>query len=67
LWQVSAAGGKVTDHLEYDRLYLEQRTVRLDLWILWRTAVQLLGAAPITLDAVPRWAMRAPGSVATAR
>jgi lipopolysaccharide/colanic/teichoic acid biosynthesis glycosyltransferase len=67
LWQVSDAGGKVTDHLEYDRFYLEQRTVRLDLWILWRTAIQLLGAAPITLEAVPRWAMRAPSAVASAR
>jgi lipopolysaccharide/colanic/teichoic acid biosynthesis glycosyltransferase len=67
LWQVSDARGRVSDHPEYDRFYLAQRTVRLDLWILWRTAIQALGAAPIGLDDVPRWAMRAPGSVETAR
>jgi lipopolysaccharide/colanic/teichoic acid biosynthesis glycosyltransferase len=66
LWQISEAGGRVSDHPEYDRLYLEQRTVRLDLWILWRTAIQTFGRAPIGLDDVPRWAMRAPGSVESA-
>jgi lipopolysaccharide/colanic/teichoic acid biosynthesis glycosyltransferase len=63
LWQISDARGRVSDHPEYDRLYLEQRTVRLDVWILWRTAIQTFGTAPISIADVPRWAMRAPGSV----
>jgi lipopolysaccharide/colanic/teichoic acid biosynthesis glycosyltransferase len=67
LWQISKARGRVSDHPEYDRLYLEQRTARLDIWILWRTAIQFLGAAPIGLDDVPRWAMRSSRSVETAR
>jgi lipopolysaccharide/colanic/teichoic acid biosynthesis glycosyltransferase len=67
LWQVSRARGRVSDHPEYDRLYLAQRTVRLDLWIVWRTAVQMLGAKPIGLDDVPRWAMRAPRAVEPVR
>jgi lipopolysaccharide/colanic/teichoic acid biosynthesis glycosyltransferase len=67
LWQISRARGRVSDHPEYDRFYLEQRTVRLDLWILWRTGVQVLGAAPVGLDDVPCWAVRVPASAATAR
>lgn len=63
LWQISEARGRVSDHPEYDRLYLERRTVRLDVWIMWRTAVQFLGARPIGLDEVPGWSMRDPASL----
>jgi lipopolysaccharide/colanic/teichoic acid biosynthesis glycosyltransferase len=68
LWQISdAQRGRVSDRPEYDRLYVEQRTVRLDLWIVWRTIAQALGAAPIVIDDVPRWALRAPAHAETAR
>lgn len=58
LWQISVEQHKrVSDHPEYDVFYVENHTLRLDLWILWRTALQALGASPITLDDVPRWAL----------
>ena len=61
LWQISAdKGGRVSDHPEYDRFYVEQRTLRLDAWITWRTVRQMLSGGTITLDDVPRWALRQP-------
>jgi hypothetical protein len=57
LWQVS----KAADHLigeapEYDCYYVHNNCIRLDLWILWRTAIQLLpNVDGVTLDDVPRW------------
>lgn len=61
LWQISVAQkARVADHPEYAVFYVAQRTIRLDLWILWRTAVQLFGAGPIELSDVPRWALRFP-------
>jgi lipopolysaccharide/colanic/teichoic acid biosynthesis glycosyltransferase len=61
LWQISVARtARVSDHPEYDRFYLGQRTARLDGWILWRTAIQMLGARQIQLTDVPRWALRRP-------
>ena len=59
LWQVSVAQGhRVLDHPEYAFFYVVQRTVRMDVWILWRTGLQMLGASPITLDDVPAWTLR---------
>lgn len=60
LWQVSAdSRGLIHEATKYDRFYVEHRTARLDLWILWRTAVLL--ARPgryVGLADVPRWATR---------
>lgn len=58
LWQVSEnATGLILDAPEYDRFYLAHRSLRLDLWILYRTALKMIGLArPITLAAVPPWA-----------
>lgn len=59
LWQVSADKvGRVSDAPQYDLLYVEQRTIWLDCWILWRTFVQTLGASPITLEDIPTWVLR---------
>ena len=61
LWQIShGLGGRVSDHPEYDLFYVEHRTLRLDLWILWRTAGQLVGGKRVALDDVPRWLLRSP-------
>jgi exopolysaccharide production protein ExoY len=58
LWQISVDGcRRVSDAPQYDFFYAHHRTLRLDLWILWRTLVQALGAAPITLADVPRWTL----------
>lgn len=59
LWQVSVACTElIGDSPEYDRFYLAARSLRLDLWILARTALQMVGLSDVvTLDDVPRWAL----------
>ena len=60
MWQVSPAQClRVTDSPQYDSWYIEHRTLRLDLWILWRTACQALGGEPRSLDQVPAFARSA--------
>jgi lipopolysaccharide/colanic/teichoic acid biosynthesis glycosyltransferase len=62
LWQISeACSGLILEAPEYDRTYLVAGSLRLDLWILWRTLLKFLGAAPITLEDVPLWALTARG------
>jgi len=65
LWQISrAVEGMIGDAPAYDDWYLAARSLRLDGWILWRTATLLVGASPIeTLDDLPGWA--ASGGVAS--
>jgi lipopolysaccharide/colanic/teichoic acid biosynthesis glycosyltransferase len=60
LWQVSAAYHRlIWEAPEYDLAYLRLASLRLDLWILWRTLAMTLGwAGPVTLDDLPRWAGR---------
>lgn len=58
LWQI----GEHSSHLmhdvpEYDFSYLQYGSVRMDLWILWRTALLLIGGRSIRLDEVPRWVL----------
>jgi len=56
LWQISeSCADLIGASPEYDRFYLDHRSVRLDAWILFRTALKMGGlAGPITLDQVPR-------------
>lgn len=58
LWQISQASkGMIHESPEYDEYYLKYRSIRLDLWILCRTALMMLGGKRrIDLDAVPSWA-----------
>ena len=59
LWQVShGACDRVSDHPEYDLLYVSQATILLDLWVLWRTLFQALGSGPIGLEEIPTWLLR---------
>jgi hypothetical protein len=60
LWQISVDhGGLIAEAPEYDILYAEHRTWRLDLWILLRTALIMIGRSkPIQLSDVPRWTFR---------
>lgn len=56
LWQVSEAQTRLLHEVpEYDLAYVRGRTLRLDVWLLWRTAVDLTGRRPISLDDVPAW------------
>ena len=66
LWQVGPENGQLPcRHPEYDLWYVENQSLRLDLWILWRTVVMLLGAPCIDH---PQFAddVRAPASAAAA-
>ncbi len=60
LWQISeACTDLISDSPEYDRFYLAHRTLRLDLWVLRRTALNMVGIGSfVTLGDVPAWARR---------
>lgn len=65
LWQISDA---CTDLIgaapQYDCYYLASRTLRLDLWLLFRTSLSMLGIGRcVTLDAIPGWTRRAEQTV----
>lgn len=57
LWQLSEANtGLIADAPQYDRTYLTRRTLRLDLWLLGRTTLRMIGLGRrIQLDDLPRW------------
>lgn len=59
LWQIShACGDLIGAAPEFDRFYLAHRTVRLDLWLLVRTGLQMTGLGNlVSLDDVPSWAL----------
>jgi exopolysaccharide production protein ExoY len=57
LWQISEGYSHLIGETpEYDIYYVEYRTFRLDLWILWRTALTMSGfGRPVVLADIPRW------------
>jgi UDP-GlcNAc:undecaprenyl-phosphate GlcNAc-1-phosphate transferase len=57
LWQVGVhTAGLPSDSPEYDFWYLRHWSMRLDLWILWRTALTLVGAGrDMSLQEIPVW------------
>ncbi len=59
LWQISeSCTGLIGSAPEYDRFYLQHRTLRLDTWVLVRTALKMTNlSGRLTLDAVPAWAL----------
>lgn len=65
LWQISEACTDLIGYSpEYDRYYLAHRSLRLDVWVLLRTAAKMLGLArPITLRDVPAWVTPRPDPV----
>ncbi|MGI8425562.1 MAG: sugar transferase [Actinomycetota bacterium] len=51
LWQLShARGNPFDDSPEYDLFYLANRSIGLDLWILWRTALFLVTGRETKID-----------------
>jgi len=51
LWQLShARGNPFDDSPEYDLFYLANRSIGLDLWALWRTALFLLTGRETKID-----------------
>jgi lipopolysaccharide/colanic/teichoic acid biosynthesis glycosyltransferase len=68
LWQVSpATSGMIYEAPEYDLFYAQQMCVRLDMWILWQTLLQVAGGSTKTLDDVPLWACAYPSRAAQQR
>ncbi len=41
-WQVAGRPQPMYEHVEYDLYYVDHRSLRLDLWILWRTVGAVL-------------------------
>lgn len=67
LWQVSEkSGGLISESPEFDEFYVEHHSVRLDLWIAFRTVRQMLPlvrSRQVTVDDLADWA---PASVTLA-
>jgi lipopolysaccharide/colanic/teichoic acid biosynthesis glycosyltransferase len=60
IWQVSIDNDRLIHEApEYDLFYAEHASLRLDLWILWRTALLTVGGPRVTIDEVPAWALSA--------
>lgn len=59
LWQVSARAHQlIREAPEFDRVYVQQATPLLDLWIMWRTLCNVVRPPDTTLDDVPAWGLR---------
>lgn len=57
LWQVSTSARKLIGEApEFDLHYVRHWTLRLDVWVLYRTALAIVVRREIdSLDAIPRW------------
>lgn len=57
MWQISTASTDLIGAApEYDAFYVGRRTLRLDVWVLVRTALNMVGVGRcITLAQVPAW------------
>jgi lipopolysaccharide/colanic/teichoic acid biosynthesis glycosyltransferase len=60
LWQISIHSGlMIWDAPHYDLFYVEHASLRLDVWILWRAVLKILGIGqPVSVTDIPRWACR---------
>lgn len=59
LWQIGAGANRlIREGAAYDAFYIRHQSVRLDIWILWRTALQIARlAGPVQLHQVPPWTL----------
>lgn len=58
LWQIGHDSHRlVHENPAYDFSYLQYGSIRMDLWILWRTALLMIGSEPVKLGDVPRWVL----------
>jgi lipopolysaccharide/colanic/teichoic acid biosynthesis glycosyltransferase len=57
LWQLSRVRDRaIENHMEYDLFYVANRSVGMDVWLLWRTALFALLGTPTKIRlAVRRW------------
>jgi len=60
LWQIGQdCAGLIVESPGYDLHYVENQSVLLDLWIVWRSVATVLGAETVTLSDIPDWLRRA--------
>lgn len=66
LWQVGRdVDGLPHEAPEYDFFYIENRTLLLDLWILWRTVLVVAGfGRGVGVQDTPNWALAGAASAA---
>lgn len=59
LWQIGAGATRlIREGADYDAFYIRHHSLRLDVWILVRTALQIARlAGPVHLHQVPRWTL----------
>lgn len=56
LWQIGhACSGLIMEAPEYDLYYVDNRSVLLDLWVMWRTLTMLVHRRTVGLADVPAW------------
>lgn len=56
LWQIgSDCGGLIAEAPEYDLHYVDNQSLLLDLWIVWRSITMILGRSTVRLADVPDW------------
>jgi lipopolysaccharide/colanic/teichoic acid biosynthesis glycosyltransferase len=62
LWQVShGSRGLIGESPEWDTFYVEHATLRLDLWIMFRTLLMMVKLREVhSLSDIPRWTGAAP-------
>lgn len=59
LWQIGRdCAGLIAEAPEYDLYYVDNRSLLLDLWIVWRSITMILGRSTVTLADVPIWLPR---------
>jgi lipopolysaccharide/colanic/teichoic acid biosynthesis glycosyltransferase len=61
LWQISIHSGlMIWDAPHYDLFYVDHASLPLDLWILWRAALKILGVGhQVSVADIPSWACKA--------
>lgn len=66
LWQIGRhSAGLPSAAPQYDLFYVANTSLRLDVWILWRTALLMLGVgAAVDMVDIPRWAVGPLGKTA---
>jgi lipopolysaccharide/colanic/teichoic acid biosynthesis glycosyltransferase len=58
IWQVSVDNHRLIHEAPgYDLFYAAHASLRLDLWILWRTAVLAVGGPRVSVADVPAWVL----------
>lgn len=59
LWQISHQAARlIREAPEYDLYYVKHSSIRLDLWIVWRSVLLMIGGRAVRLEDVPAWTRR---------